>query len=134
MSSHLIRSDLVPILTGYILLMAVLGAGLVAAQRRLRSGRPLTRHTGRRDSGWPALIWHMLADALGGYLLLAVVVVLYYYFVARVGSNFLESEFSGAALLLAIALPVFLLVSWLVERRSAAARRASRKGNGQPRD
>jgi Family of unknown function (DUF6256) len=125
MSSHLIRSDLIPIVTGYVLFMGILAAGLWAAGRRLRSGRPLTRHTGRLDHGWPALLAHVLADALGGYLLLTGVVVLYYYFVARVGSNFLDSEFSGSALLLAVALPVFVVASWVSLHRRG--RRGSRR-------
>lgn len=134
MSSHLIRQDLLPVGVGYALLMIVLASGLWAARRRVASGRPLTRHAGRFNRGWPALLWHVLTDALGGYLLLAVVVVLYYYFVAKVASNFLESEFSGAAVLLAIALPIYLGATWLRQRR--AVRRGDspeEKGNGQPR-
>jgi Co/Zn/Cd efflux system component len=125
MSSHLIRQDLVPIVTGYLLLMAVLAGGLWSLSRRQRSGRPTGRYAGRHDHGWSALVWHVLADALGGYLLLAAIVLLYYYGVARVGSNFLDSAFSGTALLLAIALPVFLAASWLRQRR--ATRRAGPK-------
>jgi hypothetical protein len=117
MSSHLIRSDLLPIGVGYIIVMIVLAAGLLAARRRAASGRPLTRYAGRIERGWPALLYHVLTDFLGGYVLLAVVVVLYYYFVARVASNFLDSEFSGAAVLLAIALPIYLAASWLRQRR-----------------
>jgi Family of unknown function (DUF6256) len=117
MSSHLIRSDLLPIGVGYAIVMIVLAAGLRAARRRDASGRPLTRYTGRVDRSWPALVYHVLSDFLGGYLLLAIVVVLYYYFVARVGSNFLDSEFSGAAVLLAIALPIYLAATWLRQRR-----------------
>jgi hypothetical protein len=127
MSSHLIRSDLIPIVTGYVLVMVVLAVGLRSARRRVRAGQPLTRYAGRLGHGWPAFGYHVLADALGGYLLLAVVVVLYYYLVARVASNFLDSEYSGSALLLAIALPVYLAASWLRVRRDG--RRGSR---GQP--
>jgi Family of unknown function (DUF6256) len=129
MSSHLIRQDLIPIVTGYLLLMGVLAGGLWALCRRVRSGRPTGRATGRHDHGWRALIWHVLADALGGYLLLAAIVLLYYYGVARVGSNFLDSAFSGSALLLGIALPVFLAASWLSRRRSER-RAASANGRG----
>ncbi len=124
MSSHLIRSDLIPIVTGYAIVMVILAAGLLNARRRIRTGRPLTRYTGRFDRGWPALLYHALTDVLGGYLLLAGVVVLYYYFVARLGGNFLDSEFSGSAVLLAIALPVFFLASVLSRRRRGG--RASR--------
>lgn len=134
MSSHLIRQDLLPVGVGYVLLMAVLAAGLWAARRRVASGRPLTRHTGRLDHGWPALLWHVGADALGGYLLLAAVVVLYYYLVAKVGSNFLDSEFSGAALLLAIALPIYLAATWLRQRRTVSRGDSPEdEGNGPPR-
>jgi len=116
MSSHLLRSDLDPILGGYLVLMAVLALGLVMQRRRAAAGKPSTRLTGRRDRGWPALIVHVLSDALGGYLLLIAVVVLYYYGVAKVGGNFLASAVTGSLLLLGICLPVFIGVSWLTER------------------
>jgi hypothetical protein len=117
MSSHLIRSDLVPIVSGYIILMAVLAAGLGLQRRGAAAGQPASRLTGRRDRGWPALILHVVADALGGYLVLAAIVLLYYYGVARVGGNFLDSAFTGTALLLGISLPLFAAVSWLTWRR-----------------
>jgi Family of unknown function (DUF6256) len=131
MSSHLIRQDLLPVGVGYALLMIVLATGLWAARRRVASGRSLTRHAGRFNHGWPALLWHVLMDALGGYLLLAAVVVLYYYLVAKVASNFLESEFSGAAVLLAIALPIYLAATWLRQRR-AVSRGDAHDEEGQP--
>jgi Family of unknown function (DUF6256) len=116
MSSHLIRSDLIPILGGYLILMVVLAVGLRTQRRRAAAGLPSTRLTGRRDHGWRALILHVLTDAVSGYLVLMAIVVLYYYGVAKVGSNFLDSAFSGSALLLAIALPLYLLASWLTQR------------------
>ena len=117
MSSHLIRSDLDPILGGYLILMIILAVGLRTLRHRVAAGKPTTRLTGRRDRGWPALILHVLADALGGYLLLMAVVVLYYYGVARVGSDFLMSAVTGCLLLLGISLPLFLAASWLTQRR-----------------
>ncbi len=125
MSSHLIRSDLIPIVTGYLIVMVILAAGLLNARRRTRAGRPLTRYTGRIDRGWPALLYHALTDALGGYLVLAGVVVLYYYFVARLGGNFLDSEFSGSAVLLGVAFPIFFAASLLSRHRRG------RRGTGQ---
>jgi hypothetical protein len=116
MSSHLLRSDLDPILGGYLILMVVLAVGLVTQRRRAAAGKPITRRTGRRDRGWQAMIVHVLSDALGGYLVLVAVVVLYYYGVARVGGSFLASAITGSLLLLGISLPVFLAVSWLTQR------------------
>jgi len=116
MSSHLLRSDLDPILGGYLILMVVLAVGLVTQRRRTAAGKPTARLTGRRDRGWRALIVHVLSDALGGYLVLVAVVVLYYYGVARVGGSFLASAITGSLLLLGITLPVFLAASWLTQR------------------
>jgi len=117
LSSHLLRSDLDPILGGYLILMIILAVGLRTLGRRLAAGKPVSRLTGRRDRGWLAFILHVLADALGGYLLLMAVVVLYYYGVARVGSDFLLSAITGSLLLLGIALPLFFVATWLTWRR-----------------
>jgi hypothetical protein len=76
MSSHLIRSDLIPILGGYVILMVVIAVGLWAQRRRAAAGLPGTRLTGRRDHGWRALILHVLTDAVSGYLVLMAIVVL----------------------------------------------------------
>lgn len=135
MSSHLIRSDLIPIVGGYLIVMAVLGCGLVVQRRRAAAGQSMARATRRRDQGWQPFIRHVLADALGGYLLLAAVVVGYYYGVARVGGSFLGSEFSGSALLLAVSLPVFAAGTLVVWRRRRADRRARPErtaGQGRP--
>jgi hypothetical protein len=115
MSSHLLRSDLDPVLGGYLILMVVLATGLIAQRRRAAADKPTTRLTGRRERGWPALILHVLTDALGGYLLLVSVVVLYYYGVAKVGGSFLASAITGSLLLIGISLPVFFAASWLTQ-------------------
>jgi hypothetical protein len=60
---------------------------------------------------------HYAGTAIGGYLLLMAVVILYYYGVARVGGAFIESAFTGCALLIALTTPVFALASWLAECR-----------------
>jgi Family of unknown function (DUF6256) len=129
MSSHLIRSDLVPILSGYVILMVILAVGLRVQRRRARAGLPDTRITGRFDRGWLAVIVHVVADAVSGYLLLGAIVVLYYYGVARVGGNFLDSAFTGSALMLGISVPLFAGASLLVERRR---RRAEKGGSPAP--
>ena len=74
--------------------------------------------------GWLRLARLYAGTAIGGYLLLMAVVILYYYGVARVGGAFIESAFTGCALLIALTTPVFALASWLtVGRRDRAARR-----------
>ena len=63
----------------------------------------------------------MAGTAAGGYLLLMLVVIGYYYGVARVGGAFIESAFTGCALLIGLAAPVFAALSWLTERRRQRA-------------
>lgn len=137
MSSHLIRSDLIPIITGYILIMGVLAGGLLAL-RKLAAGldpRSLSR-AARSGRGWLSLLRLMLGTALGGYLVLMAIVIIYYYGVARVAGQFLTSAFTGCALLLAISLPLFAAASWLLERwrrriprdGSSKASHAARRG------
>jgi hypothetical protein len=142
-SSLLIRQDLVPMIIGYALIMGSLAAGLRLARRpesaaqvaddrgaddRDPAGRPALggqaqvarRRRGlaaRLKPGWPRLIAHYLATAVGGYLLLMIIIILYYYLVAPVAGNFVRSAFTGGALLIGLSLPVFLALSWLTERK-----------------
>jgi drug/metabolite transporter (DMT)-like permease len=126
-----IRQDLVPMVAGYLLVMAALAIGL-RRLRRPRRGPAPQPSPARRTAGplrWTRLIRHALSTAIAGYLLLGVVVVGYYYAVARVGGHFLQSAFTGTAVLLAIALPAFAAASWLTEGR----RRRRRRPPGRPR-
>ena len=68
-------------------------------------------------TGRTALARQIASTVIGGYLLLMAVIVAYYFGVARVGPGFLESALTGTALLLALAAPVFVALSWLAERR-----------------
>lgn len=95
--------------SGYALVMGCLAAGLRLRLRQSPPRRP-------RRPGWPALVRHLVGTAVGGYLLLGVVVVGYYYGVERLGGQFLRSAFTGTALLIVVSLPLFLAVSWFVER------------------
>ena len=45
------------------------------------------------------------------------VVIAYYYGVARVAGDFITSAFTGTAMLIGIALPLWGTASWLTERR-----------------
>lgn len=88
---------------GYVLLMAYLALGLRLSRRRL----PRTE----RAAGWPALARRVAGTASGGYLVLAGVAIGYGHWVA--GGAFVSSALTGGALLIAVALPVFALASWL---------------------
>nr|WP_260860066.1 DUF6256 family protein [Streptomyces cupreus] len=114
-------------LTGYMLVMGYLALGLRLLHRQRpgpdkAAGRPehlLAKQLapGAPGPGWPGLIRQVLGTAVGGYVLLMAVVVGYYHGVVRVAGHFLASAFTGSALLVGIALPVFFTASWLTERQ-----------------
>ena len=132
MSSVVIRQALVPMLGGWLILMAVLAIGLRLSWRADRDPRSAPPRgpagSSRAGLGWPALLRHGLTTAAGGYVLLVAVVVGYYYLIARVGGDFIDSAFSGTAVLIAIAIPVFAVLSWLTEHRRARRDRRDRPG------
>ncbi|GAA4512610.1 hypothetical protein GCM10023191_078600 [Actinoallomurus oryzae] len=114
-------------LLGYLLTMGYLGAGLWILRRDQGAG-PVGA-----VGGLLGLVRRVAATVLGGYLLLMAVVVGYYQGVARVGGHFVASAFTGCAALIGVALPAFILASYLTVRRKgrlgtplAHRRRASR--------
>ena len=120
MSSQLLRQDFIPMVAGYLIVMAALALGLRAALRPETAARPGTpAGTGRPR--WRRLAAHVAGTAVGGYLLLMLMVIGYYYGVARVGGAFIASAFTGCALLIGLAAPVFAALSWLTERRRQRA-------------
>lgn len=136
MSSSLIRQDLIPIISGYVLLMAALALGLRLSRR---PRRPPPGRLGRRlpdwfRHGWPRLLRHLAGTALGGYLLLMIVVIAYYYGVARVAGSFLDSAITGGLLLIGLSLPLFAGASWLTEQRLRRAGRRTRRDRQAPAD
>jgi hypothetical protein len=78
---------------------------------------PATPAAPGQRTGRAALARKIASTVIGGYLLLMAVIVAYYFGVARVGPGFLESALTGTALLLGLAAPVFVALSWLAERR-----------------
>jgi len=139
MSSDLISQDVVPIGTGYVILMGVLAAGLrlrrrdeINARAQEEAGTAQSTDTeveepgsgGKKASavarlappGWPRFLVQVCGTALGGFVLLMAVDVIYYYGVARVAGQFIESGVTGGLLLIGISLPLFVLASWLYLR------------------
>jgi hypothetical protein len=124
-------------LVGYLLVMGCLALGLRTLRRHPAGTEETPRRPGGRRAhrlapgamtrGWPALIRQVADTAVGGYVLLMAVLVGYYHGVAGLGGGFLASAFTGAATLVGITLPVFLAMSWLVERRR---RRRTNRGSG----
>jgi hypothetical protein len=131
MSAKVIQQALVPMVVFFIVIMVVLAVGLRTSRRQAgispnaRSREAATslwphglRPLAARGPGWLRVVTQYAYTAVGGYLLLMLVVVIYYFGVARVGGNFIESAFTGCGMLIGLSAPVFLVVSWLVKRRS----------------
>ena len=125
------RQALVPMAAGYLILMSALALGLRHLYRpraaQAGSGQPpgpSPAGSGRR-SPQAALARQVTGTLVGGYLLLMAVVVAYYYAVARVGPGFLESAVTGTALLIGLAVPVFVAASWLAGRLRRGGRTPS---------
>ena len=120
------RQALIPMATGYLVLMSALGFGLrrLYRPRGAPSGAekwPDRRRTtppapGQR-TGWLALVRQVAGTVVGGYVLLMAVIVAYFLGVAKVGPGFLENALTGTLLVLGLAVPVFVALSWLTERR-----------------
>ncbi|HEY6313166.1 MAG TPA: DUF6256 family protein [Streptosporangiaceae bacterium] len=120
------RQAVVPMAAGYLILMSALGFGLrrLYRPRGTPSGgvegpdeaRATPDAPGQRTD-WAALVRRVAGTVIGGWLLLMAVIVAYYFGVTKVGPGFLESAVTGTALLLALAAPVFVALSWLTERR-----------------
>ncbi len=138
------RQALIPMAAGYLIWMSALGFGLYRLYRPRGSPsgagpppiqerstppsqepatppgpgqRPATTSGPDQRTGRAALLRQVATTVICGYVLLIAVIVAYYFGVARVGSGFLESALTGTALLVGLATPVFVALSWLAERR-----------------
>jgi len=69
--------------------------------------------------GWRRLAVFSLGTAVGGYLLLMVVIIAYYVGIGvpHSAGTFVPSAFSGCAMLIGLAAPVFAALSWLAARK-----------------
>src|ERR1700691_1240791 len=88
-----------------------------AREARRVTARARLRAIAAPEPGWRRFVIHYLGTAVGGYLLLMVVIIGYYFGISPVAGNFVHSAFSGCALLIGLATPVFIALSWLVERK-----------------
>jgi hypothetical protein len=88
-----------------------------AREARRETARARLRAIAAPEPGWRRFVIHYLGTAVGGYLLLMIVIIGYYLGISPVAGNFVHSAFSGCALLIGLATPVFIALSWLVERK-----------------
>jgi hypothetical protein len=71
------------------------------------------------EPGWRRLAVFSLSTAVGGYLVLMAVIIAYYVGIGvpHSAGTFVPSAFSGCAMLIGLAAPVFAALSWLAARK-----------------
>jgi hypothetical protein len=129
--SDLLGHDVIPVLSGYVLLMAMLlaaGPGLRRSRPRMAPYRygavrgrtplgALEPEHGSRRAGWPRLLTHLLITAMGGYVLFLAIVLIYYFGLGGKSARFLRDAFLGGAwLTFCIAVPALMAAAWLEDR------------------
>jgi Family of unknown function (DUF6256) len=110
-----LRHDVIPVLSAFLVWVAIL-----ASYRRSsrRPHRPPAVAAGRRAY---AALASMVA---GGYLVFLAVVVVFYFILGGEAPSFIfQALGEGSLLAFGIVVPVFLVLSWLDERRRSATRR-----------
>lgn len=107
---RVIRQDVVPVGSAYVLLLAVFGWYL---WRRKKAGRRSTLRISARP-GWRALVTSIVRTLAGGYVFFALVILIFYLaLLGEPGSFVVQSLAQGAILAFGVVLPAFVLLSWI---------------------
>ncbi|HEX9313158.1 MAG TPA: DUF6256 family protein [Actinomycetota bacterium] len=117
-SGGLFRHDVIPVVSGYVVVMSMFVAHRRDRRRRAARGRPDEPITIR---GWPptwsGLTRYLLATALGGYVVFIAVILLYYFALGGENFTFIRDALTGGVWLgFGIAVPGLLFLAWVGER------------------
>src|SRR6266568_2560536 len=112
----LLRHDVVPVLSAYVLLMAMMIA--TRGGRRAREERAAPpAGPGPKAVPWRALARHLVVTALGGYGVFLAIVLVYYLALGGEDARFIRDALTGGAWLgFGIGLPGILVVAWIEDR------------------
>ena len=139
--SDLVRHDIIPVLSGYVLLMGmlllthgrpraadgpkeeVLRVGMAPYRygairaREHRAGFAAPGDRRAPAAVWPRLLRHVLATAAGGYVLFLAIVLIYYFVLGGETARFIRNAVLGGAwLAFGVAVPSLLIAAWLEDR------------------
>src|SRR5437773_7052517 len=94
--TDLLRHDLIPVISGYLVVMAMFVAHRRNRRRQAVRGRPDEPITIR---GWPptwaGLTRFLVATALGGYVVFIAVILLYYFALGGENLTFIRDALTG---------------------------------------
>jgi Family of unknown function (DUF6256) len=129
--SGLLRHDVIPVVSGYVVVMSMFVAHRRDRRRRAAGGRPDEPLAIR---GWPptwsGLTRYLLATGLGGYVVFIAVILLYYFALGGEDFTFIRDALTGGVWLgFGIAVPGLLFLAWVGERTSQ--RRGGRSGESR---
>jgi len=111
--STLVRSDLIPLVISYTLLLALLATWWRATRRPAARPSSTPAPPAGRAPSFPALVRYVVVTAVGGYVAFLVLVGGYYAAIARQTPWFLRQAVSGGAVMaFLVGMPALLLAGW----------------------
>ncbi len=120
---RLLREVVAPVLTGYVVVLAM----LASYRRALLRGDVEALRPRPVPTGWAGLVRDVVAMAVAGYAFFLLLVVVFYFVLGgESGTLLTDALFEGSVLTFLVALPVFFLLSWadgwVRARRGAGSR------------
>jgi hypothetical protein len=105
-----LRHDVIPVASAYLVFLAMLVAYARAWPRRGHPEGP----TIRRPAAWPDLVRHLAITAAGGYIVFVAIVVAFYLILGGESLEFTRQALvEGSLLAFAVVIPAFVALSWL---------------------
>ncbi len=120
---RLLREVVAPVFTGYVIVLAM----LVSYGRALARGDTHALRPRPAPTGWRPLVRDVVVMAVAGYAFFLLLVVVFYFVLAGESATLVtDALVEGSLLTFAVAVPTFLLLSF-VDGRLRARRRNSRR-------
>jgi hypothetical protein len=119
-----LRHDVIPVASAYIVLLALLVTYHLATRRSAGGPspgrkRPRTRSSSGAHPGWGDLVRYVAGTAAGGYLFFLSIVVVFYFVLGGEDPEFIRQAFvEGSILAFGLVVPAFLVLSFLSGLRS----------------
>ena len=106
---RLLREVVAPVLTGYVVVLAM----LVSYRRALTRGDAAALRSRPVPTGWRPLVRDVVMMAVAGYAFFLLLVVVFYFVLGgESGTLVTDALVEGSVLTFVLTLPVFLILSW----------------------
>ncbi|MDP8956667.1 MAG: hypothetical protein M3N24_06895 [Actinomycetota bacterium] len=108
---RILREVIAPVLTGYVVVVAM----LIAYWRALRRGDRLRPHP--VPARWGRLVRDVIVMAIAGYAVFLVLVVVFYFILGGHSATLITDALGyGSLFTFIVVVPVFLVLSWAQSR------------------